>query len=113
MPEGITDRPADVWEPLLAVADVAGGAWPDRARRAAVKLNAERQSADPSLGVRLLADIGATFDAQAMVAGDRLTTDALLKGLVALDESPWGDLRGKALDSRGLARRLRGFGVRP
>ena len=24
MPEGVTDRPADVWEPLLAVADAAG-----------------------------------------------------------------------------------------
>lgn len=28
MPEGVTDRPADVWEPLLAVADAAGGHWP-------------------------------------------------------------------------------------
>ena len=29
MPDGVTDRPADVWEPLLAVADAAGGDWPD------------------------------------------------------------------------------------
>ncbi|WP_254706431.1 bifunctional DNA primase/polymerase [Streptomyces lunaelactis] len=27
-----SDRPADVWEPLLAVADAAGGNWPERAR---------------------------------------------------------------------------------
>src|SRR5205823_6355975 len=61
MPAGISDRPADVWEPLLALADLAGGEWPERARQAAVRLNAERQAADPSLGVRLLADIKAIF----------------------------------------------------
>ena len=38
MPDGITDRDADVWEPLLAVADAAGGEWPERARVAAVAL---------------------------------------------------------------------------
>ena len=27
MPDGIEDRPADVWEPLLAIADAAGGEW--------------------------------------------------------------------------------------
>ena len=32
MPDGITDRPADVWEPLLAVADAAGGDWPQTGR---------------------------------------------------------------------------------
>ena len=31
---GVADRPADVWEPLLVVADLAGGDWPGRAREA-------------------------------------------------------------------------------
>ena len=30
MPAGIADRDADVWEPLLAIADAAGGDWPER-----------------------------------------------------------------------------------
>src|SRR5262249_24355667 len=34
MPPGVTDRDADVWEPLLAVADMVGGTWPERARAA-------------------------------------------------------------------------------
>jgi hypothetical protein len=34
MPEGVTDRPAEIWEPLLALADTAGGHWPDTARNA-------------------------------------------------------------------------------
>lgn len=28
LPEGVEDRAAECWEPLLAVADAAGGAWP-------------------------------------------------------------------------------------
>ena len=36
LPKGIEDRDADVWEPLLAMAELAGGHWPERARVAAV-----------------------------------------------------------------------------
>jgi hypothetical protein len=106
LPAGLTDRPADVWEPLIVVADLAGGDWPARARAAAAKLNAERVERDPSLGVRLLADIRAEF------AVEKLATESLLEKLCALDESPWGDLRGKALDARGLSARLRKYGIR-
>jgi uncharacterized protein DUF3631 len=38
LPAGSGDRQADCWEPLLAIADVAGGEWPARSRRAAVTL---------------------------------------------------------------------------
>src|SRR5208283_3662704 len=38
MPDSVTDRDADVWESLLAVADLAGGDWPHVARVAAVTL---------------------------------------------------------------------------
>jgi hypothetical protein len=38
MPDGLSDRALDLWEPLLAIADAAGGSWPERARRAAVEL---------------------------------------------------------------------------
>lgn len=110
MPDGITDRAADVWEPLLAIADAAGGDWPAQARAAAVALNRARAERDPSLGVQLLADIRRVFDAADV---DRLTSDAVVSALVALDEAPWGDLRGKPLEARGLARRLRKYDVRP
>jgi len=110
MPDGITDRAADVWEPLLAVADAIGGEWPDRIRQAAVTLNTARMQRDPSLGVQLLADCRRTFD---RLTVDRLTTESLIDALVALDESPWYDLRGKPIDARGLARRLRKYEVRP
>ena len=101
MPDEITDRPADVWEPLLAVADAAGGEWPDRARVAAVALVADSKGATPSLGVRLLVDLQTVFG-----AADAMPTEAILTALTELDEAPWKDLRGKPLDSRGLATRL-------
>jgi hypothetical protein len=108
MPAGLVDRPADVWEALLAIADAAGGDWPARARAAALELNAARVEADPGLGVALLRDLRAVFD-----GADVLATEELLRRLCALEESPWGDLRGKPLDARGLARRLRPYEVRP
>ena len=91
MPDGIIDRAADVWEPILAIADLAGEPWADRARQAAVDLNAARNVRDPSLGVQLLGDCRRMFADKDV---DRFTTEALIEALNALDESPWGDLRG-------------------
>jgi len=107
MPEGIFDRDADVWEPLFAVADSAGGEWPELARCSAVALVADTKAGSPSLGILLLKDIKAVF------ADDfHLTTQNLLEGLHKIVDSPWGDIRGKALDPRGLAQRLRKYGVK-
>lgn len=103
MPEGVTDRPADVWEPLLAIADAAGGDWPDRARKACVTLVTASQVNDKgSLGVRLLTDLRD----HVMVGIDRLPTIAILDRLNALDDAPWADLQGKPLDSRRLSKML-------
>src|SRR4051794_16809454 len=38
MPEGLNDRAADVWEPLFVLAEIAGGAWPDKAGAASIGL---------------------------------------------------------------------------
>lgn len=110
MPTGIEDRNADVWEALLAVGDAAGGDWPQRARVAAVALVADAIAGTPSLGIRLLSDIRDAFAGGGDVA---LTTDALLTKLRGVEEGPWDDLRGKPLDARGLARRLRPYDVKP
>jgi len=111
LPDGIVDRPADVWEPLLAVADAAGGDWPDRARVAAVSLvTSASQAHSQTLGVRLLADLRAIFTA---TEPEHLPTETILAELLDLDESPWGDLRGHPLDARGLARRVKPYEVTP
>src|SRR5262245_51822986 len=61
LPKGIEDRDADVWESLIAIADMVGGDWPAHARAAAIALVAESKERDPSLGVRLLADLKEIF----------------------------------------------------
>ena len=108
MPPGIQDRDADVWEALLAVADLAGGPWPDRARCSAVTLVTASAQRAHSLGVVLLRDVRTVLGNR-----ERISTEQLLDGLISLPESPWGDLRGKQLDPRGLARRLSRYGVKP
>lgn len=106
MPEGVTDRPADVWEALLSVADIVGGEWPNRARVAAVALVADAMGDRGSLGVRLLADLRTIFGESPAMA-----TATILKALIELDEAPWGDLKGKPIDSRKLANFLRPYEV--
>ena len=110
MPAEIEDRNADVWESLLVVADAAGGDWPARARTAAVELVGIGKDQTPSLGILLLADLACIF---ADARTDQLSTQAVLDALHAIEESPWADLRGKALDARGLSRRLGAYGVKP
>ncbi|MFE9426229.1 DUF3631 domain-containing protein [Kitasatospora sp. NPDC006697] len=102
MPEGVTDRPADVWEPLLAVADAAGGHWPTRARAACLELvNAAKANDKGSIGIRLLADLRAVFDGAA-----RMTSASILERLLAMDDAPWADVDGRPLNTRTLARML-------
>jgi hypothetical protein len=108
IPTGIEDRNADVWEALLAVADLAGGDWPERARVAAVSLVTASKGDRGSLGIQLLHDLRTVFD-----GADRLPTNTVLERLTGMEESPWSDLRGKPLDARGLARRLGKYQVKP
>ncbi len=108
MPSGIEDRDADCWEALLAVADMAGGDWPARARVSAVSLVSLSRERAQSLGAKLLEDLRTVFG-----DADALSTEHVLDELHKLVESPWGDLRGKPLDARGLARRLRPYRARP
>ena len=109
IPDALNDRAADSWEPLVAIAELASGEWPERARLAAVALSGEDE-VEFSTGMRLLADIRDGFDSQAV---DHLSTADLLTYLQDLEESPWGDWYGKPLTPRGLARLLDPYRVSP
>jgi hypothetical protein len=109
LPEGVNDRRAEVWEPLIAIADQAGGHWPASARRAAVTYVSDVSlslGVSASLGVRLLADLRVVF-------GDReaVFTEEILRALTSMEEAPWGDLHGSPLKARGLAGRLRKYQI--
>lgn len=114
LPEGVEDRPAEVWEPLIAVADAAGGHWPETSRAACVALCKVAQDRRASLGIRLLSDLRIIF--QDAVA---LHTETILARLThgedhgLDDDAPWADLRGQPLASRGLASLLRKYDIKP
>lgn len=108
LPTAIVDRDADVWEPLIAVADLAGGAWPDMARKASIEfVSNAKAGTHPSLGVQLLSDIRTAFGGK-----DRLASAELVKLLLADPEAPWGDVQGKKLDQRKLAKLLAQYDIK-
>ena len=111
-PAGLnSDRAADNWSPLLAIADAAGGGWPARAREAAVALIQADDDGD-GLRTRLLADCRDIFAARGNP--ERLASAELLAALVAMETSPWGEAsRGKALSPHRLARLLKPYGIAP
>jgi hypothetical protein len=109
MPTGLRDRAEDVVEPLLAIADLAGGDWPTRARHAVVALMGTPSEQD--LNVELLHDIFEVFeDSRASF----MVSEELAKKLAELDSRPWADWKnGRPLSTRALADRLRPFGIAP
>ena len=111
LPDQLGDRAADVWEPLLAIADLAGGDWPDQARAAALALSASADPDEDVLGLKLLADVRAAY-----VRGstDRLATRELIRELSDDDEGPWTDYRGKnrRISPAELAALLHPFRIR-
>jgi hypothetical protein len=115
LPDGLSDRAEDVLEPLFAIADVAGGEWPQRARQAAVNLmgfNARVvQETDQNIGLELLADVRVIFEAKGNP--EVLATKDIVAALVALDERPWATFwKDKPITGHRLSRLLRGFDVR-
>jgi hypothetical protein len=116
LPDELNDRQQDIWEPLLAIADLAGPEWADRARAAARELHSDGDEADTSLAVLLLGHLRDLF----VEHGDppALSTETILEALVDNDDGPWGRWwsvdsdHGKRSAASGLARHLKPFGIR-
>ncbi|MFI6602986.1 DUF3631 domain-containing protein [Nonomuraea sp. NPDC050536] len=102
------DRAADTWEPLVIVADHAGGSWPERVRAAAVALTteADEQSAS-SPRLRLLTDCRAAFGTDTA-----LPTAALLERLKTDQESEWCEHGPAGLTAMKLGVLLREYDIR-
>lgn len=108
--DGLNDRANDCWEPLLAVAEVAGGNWPRIARNAAATLHGLEEDT-PSIGAELLASIRDAFDTR---RAERLATADLLEALAEDEEAPWAAWnRGKPMTPHQLSKRLSEFGIKP
>ncbi|GAA3669169.1 DUF3631 domain-containing protein [Nonomuraea antimicrobica] len=107
-PMPVEDRAADTWEPLVAVADHAGGHWPDRARSAVLALTADADdNGATSNRLRLLADCRTAFGTDTA-----LPTAVLLERLKADPEAPWADYGPNGLTAMKLGALLREYEIR-
>jgi hypothetical protein len=109
--ESLPARAADIWEPLLGIALLAGREVLAQAESAARALSGRGEVSDGSLGEVLLKDIRDLFEVRGV---GRLSSAELLAGLLELEESPWADWRaGKPLSVNRLAALLRPYEIRP
>jgi hypothetical protein len=121
LPDELSDRAQDAAEPLLALADAAGGDWPRRARRAVVELSLSRDASEGTIGVRLLADVRAVFDDPGVSKiadsdkGDGLSSGDLAAALAAIEGAPWPEWgrKEKPITATALARMLKPYDVAP
>jgi len=103
MPVSFEDRQADNWRVQLAIADLCGGDYGNKARAAALAIEGKADSR--TLSVQLLADIKRIFDED---GGDAILSATLVQKLCEDQEGPWVEFsRGKPLTQAKLARLLR------
>jgi hypothetical protein len=113
MLEGLHDRQADNWEPLFAVAEASGGAWPETVRKAARTFCGGETAEEDSERVMLLSDIRDIFG---QCKADRLPSKDIVEKLCLMEHRPWpewDERRGEAIKASGVARLLKDFGIRP
>jgi putative DNA primase/helicase len=95
------------WKMLFAIADLAGGRWPKRARAAALELETGRD--EPNELIRLFAALREVWG-----TAEVRTSKSLCEDLAAHPSGEWADFRGKGpISPTQLAALLKPFGIRP
>jgi len=105
MPDELTDRQEECWEPLIAIADYLGGDWPKRARSAALILS-KRVIKQPTEGIMVIVDMKRVWD---KVKGDKVHT----QGLATLHSQLEDRMYVGRLDAQELSTYLTRFGIHP
>ena len=103
------DRARDNWTPLIAIADIAGGKWPELAREAMVHLEARVDK--ESIGAKLLKDIMSIFNRR---NAERLASSEITRELNKMEGRPWPEWnRGREMSPNSLARVLKRYKIEP
>lgn len=122
MPDGVVNREADNWRPLLAIAAEAGGQWPERARKAAEAAHIAAGGDEASRLELLLGDIRGAFAEKGTTVRDlygaeriELASADLVKVLVGLEGRPWAEMGKppKPITQNRVARMLKPLGIAP
>ncbi len=110
-PECGNDRAQDNWGPLFQIADVIGGAWPDRAMKAYVSMTSNDMVEDETAGAMLLADLRSILKERRI---ERVSTADLVDMLIGLEDRPWKEWRrGRPLTSVTISRLLEPYQIKP
>jgi len=108
LPPALNDRAQDNWEPLLAIAQTAGGAWLERATKAALILSGS-DSPSMTIGTELLTDIQHIFERKNIIV---ISSANLILELCIDEEGRWATYnRGRAITPRQVSSRLKEYGV--
>lgn len=108
-PDELGARQSDVWRPLFAIADEAGGHWPQTARDSARVLHGVAEE-EGDYGLLLLGDLRDIFKAS---GESRLTSVFTGEELAKLDARPWPEYRnGRPITPAGVASLIKRFGVK-
>ena len=108
LPQSLNDRAQDNWEPLLAIAEIAGGDWPGIARHAALKLSGSAEDGG-TVGNELLADIREIFETKRIA---KISIADLIADLCSDDEKSWATYnRGKTITPRQVSKKLKDYGI--
>jgi putative DNA primase/helicase len=111
-PPEFSSRQQDCAEPLLQVAELIGGEWPQRARNALINIFALSAFGDFFSSRQILSDLRDAFTAKNNP--EWISTADLLEFLHAMDDRAWDDWnKGKPMNPKDLAALLKPFGLGP
>jgi putative DNA primase/helicase len=109
--DGLGDRQNDISEPLLAIAESAGGDWVQRLTSALLVVLKRKQRENVSTGVTLLIDIRAIFQER---KAEKIFSKELAAALCEIEGRPWADWsHGKGFQANDLAKQLARYDVHP
>jgi putative DNA primase/helicase len=108
---GFNPRQNDIAEVLLAIAQLAGGGWPQRLSEGLKVVCKATKVEDASIGATLLTDIHTVFDEHET---DTISSKMMTECLCEIEGRPWAEWsHGKVLTANNLARQLKKFKIYP
>jgi putative DNA primase/helicase len=108
LPDELSDRDQDNWEPLLTIAQCAGNEWLTAATEAA--LNLSKSENVLSINTELLSDIREIFAAH---HEGKMSSADVIETLVKDTEAPWATWNhGKPFSARQLTKLLEPYGIK-
>jgi putative DNA primase/helicase len=110
MPIGFVNRLADNWSLMFGLADLVGGEWPERLRRAAMQLAPTDDDQNMTDSKRLLAELRVLFE---QVGRPWVTSEQVAEHLTQDPLGPWAEHHGLGLQRRVAHLLRKAYQIRP